>query len=157
VKNRQTQYFPLVVFVLDDRRYGLHLHVVERVLHAVDVTPLPKAPDIVLGLINVKGKVTPLLNIRKRFHLKEKEIELQDHFIVARTSRRTIAVPVDSAEGVTEILSREIVDAKDASPGLDYVQGVVKLEDGMLLIHDLERFLCLEEEMTLEEALKGQG
>ena len=73
----------LVTFFLDDRRYGLHLDAVERVLPALDVTPLPKAPEIVLGLINLKGKIIPVLDVRRRFRLQEREIGLQDHFIIA--------------------------------------------------------------------------
>ena len=89
----------LVVFLLDDRCFGLHLDAVDRVLPAVDITPLPKAPEIVLGLINVKGKVTPVLDVRRRFRLEEREVGLQDHFIVARTSRRTVAYPGRFGEG----------------------------------------------------------
>jgi len=144
----------LVIFFLDDRRYGLRLDAVERVLPALDVTPLPKAPEIVLGLINLKGKIIPVLDVRRRFRLQEREIGLQDHFIIAHTSRRTVAIPVDSASGVMEISDREITEATDITPGLEYVEGVVKLRDGMLLIHDVERFLSLEEERTLAKALK---
>ena len=144
----------LVVFFLDDRRYGLRLDAVERVLPALDVTPLPKAPEIVLGLINLKGKIIPVLDVRRRFRLPQREIGLQDHFIIARTSRRTVAIPVDSASGAMGISDREITETTDITPGLEHVEGVVKLRDGMLLIHDVERFLSLEEERTLAEALK---
>ncbi len=144
------------MFCLDDRRYALHLDAVERVLPSLDVTPLPKAPEIVLGLINIKGKIMPALDVRKRFRLPEREVGLHDHLIVAKTSKRTVAIPVDSASGVMEISAQEITEAKGIVPGLDYLEGVVKLKDGMLLIHDVEKFLSLEEETTLEEALKEQ-
>jgi purine-binding chemotaxis protein CheW len=147
----------LVVFLLDDRLYGLHLNAVEKVLPAVDVTPLPEAPEAVLGLINLKGKIIPVFDVRKRFRLQEREICLEDHFIIARTSRRTVAIPVDSAKGVMEVPEQEIADAKGITPGLAHVEGVVKLKDGMLLIHDVERFLSLEEERALAEALRQQG
>ena len=154
VEDRKKEHTPLVVFLLDDRRYALYLHTVERILRAVDVTPLPKAPDIVLGLINVRGNVTPVLDVRKRFRLKEREIGLQDHLIVARTSKRTVVIPVDSTNWVIEVPNQEVIDAKGLLPGVDYVQGVVKLQDGIVLIHDLESFLSLEEEKTLEAAIK---
>ena len=70
----------LVIFFLDDRRYGLRLDAVERVLPALDVTPLPKAPEIVLGLINLKGKIIPVLDVRRRFRLQEREIGLPGPF-----------------------------------------------------------------------------
>jgi purine-binding chemotaxis protein CheW len=148
------KYVSLVVFFLDDRRYALHLEAVERVLPSLDVTPLPKAPEIVLGIINLKGKIIPVLNIRSRFRLPEREIDLRDHFIIAKTSKRTVAIPVESASGVTEVSDVEFTDAKGIAPGLEYVEGVMKLTDGVVLIHDLEKFLSLKEEKVLEEALK---
>ncbi len=142
-----------VPFVLDDRRYALHLEVVERVIPAVEITPLPRAPEIVLGLINLKGMIVPVLDIRRRFGLPHREMELSDHFIVARTSRRTVALPVDSAGGVIQVFDKELTEATDILPALEYVEGVVKLKNSLLLIHDLEKFLSLEEETALEGAL----
>lgn len=62
----------LVVFRLDERRYALPLSVVERVIRAVEVTPLPKAPPIVLGAIDVQGRVVPVLNVRRRFLMPDR-------------------------------------------------------------------------------------
>ena len=146
----------LVPFFLDDRRYALHLDVVERIIPAVEITPLPKAPEIVLGLINIRGRIVPVLNIRRRFRLPDRETELTDHFIIADTSKRTVALPADSASGVIQIFEGEITEATDILPALEYVKGVVKLKDGLLLIHDLESFLSLEEETALNEALSDQ-
>ena len=147
----------LVPFLLDDHRYALHLGVVERVIPAVEITPLPKAPEIVLGLINIRGKIIPTLNIRRRFQLPERETELTDHFIIANTSKRTVALPADSVGGVIQIFEGEITEAMDILPGLEYVEGVVRLKEGLLLIHDLERFLSLEEETILDEALSDRN
>ncbi|MBF8302857.1 MAG: cheW40H-4 [Candidatus Dadabacteria bacterium] len=57
----------LVVLTLDEQRYALHLSAVERIVRVVEVTPLPKAPEIVLGVVNVQGQIIPVINIRKRF------------------------------------------------------------------------------------------
>jgi purine-binding chemotaxis protein CheW len=147
----------LVPFLLDDHRYALHLGVVDRVIPAVEITPLPRAPGIVLGLINIRGKIIPTLNIRRRLRLPERETELKDHFIIANTSKRTVAIPVDMVRGVIQISDREITKAMDILPGLEYVEGVVRLKEGLLLIHDLERFLSLEEGTILDEALSDRS
>ena len=73
----------LVVFFLNEQKYALYLPAVERVVSAIEVTPLPQAPDNVLGIINVMGKVITVVNIRKRFGLPEREIDLSDQFIIA--------------------------------------------------------------------------
>ncbi len=92
----------LVVFTLDEQRYALYLPVVERVVNAVEVTPLPKVPDIVLGVINVQGKVIPVVNIRRRFGLPEREIELSYQFIIANTSKQMVVLVADTVSGVIE-------------------------------------------------------
>ena len=145
----------LVVFMLDEQRYGLRLSVVERVLRAVEVTSLPSAPEIVLGVINLAGRVVPVVNVRKRFRLPEKEADLSDQLIIARTTRRTVALLVDSVSALVEVSAGDVVHASKILPQIDYIDGVAKLEDGMILIHDLDGFLSLEEARTLD-AVMGQ-
>jgi len=148
----------LVVFLLDDRQYALqHLASVEKVIRAVQVTPLPKAPEIVSGAINLQGRIIPVVNIRRRFRLTEREVNLGDRFIVARTPKRTVAFVADAVTGVLELPLDALIAKERVIPGLEYISGVAKLEDGMILINDLERFLSLEEEATLETALKQRG
>ena len=142
----------LVVFRLDQRRYALPLAVVERVVRAVDVTPLPKAPTIVLGAINVHGRVLPVLDVRRRFRLPTREIRPADWFLVADTARHTVVLVIDDSEGVIERPHADIVVSTQIVPGLDDFPGVV-IDDGLVLIHDLERFLSLEEARALDEAI----
>lgn len=92
----------LVVFTLNEQRYGLRLSAVERVVRAVEVTLLPSAPEIVLGIINLAGRVVPVMNVRQRFGLPEKESDLSDQFIIARTAMRTVALLVDSVSTLVE-------------------------------------------------------
>jgi len=143
----------LVVFTLDERYYALDLSVVERTERMVDVTPLPQAPDIVAGIIDVRGKIIPVLNIRKRFRLPERPPALSDQLLIARTERRTIAFAVDTVCGVVEHSEQEIIEPASVLPGIEYVKGVVKFADGMIFIHDLDGFLSLEEEKALESAI----
>ena len=144
-----------VIFTLDDQQYTLPLLNVERIIPAAYVTPLPKAPDIVAGVINVQGQVMPVLSLRKRFHLPERPLEPADQFIIAHTSRRTVALIVDLVIGVLDIPKQAIVSQTDILPYLEYVAGVAKQEDGVILIHDLEACLSLDEERTLDIALQA--
>jgi purine-binding chemotaxis protein CheW len=141
-----------VVFRLDDVRLALSLSAVDRVVRAVEITPLPKAPAIVLGIINVQGQVLPVFNLRRRFRLPERELELSDHFIIARTARRLVALAVDEVRGVTECAAEEIVAPEAIVPGIEYVEAVVKRPDGLMFIHNLDTFLALDEEQQLEDA-----
>jgi purine-binding chemotaxis protein CheW len=143
----------LVVFSLDERRYALDLAAVERVLPAVEIEALPQSPAIVLGIINVQGRVVPVIDLRRRFRLPERELSLSDRFILARAGKRPVALVVDSVAGVLNLSQAQTIPADTILPALEYVEGVVKTADGLLLIHDLETFLSLDEANSLDTAL----
>ena len=106
----------LVVFSLDAQRYALQLSVVQRIVCAVDVTPLPSAPAIVLGVINIEGRIVPVINVRKRFWLPDKQIGLNDHLIIATTAKRPVALLADSVSGVVEVSRNAVVDSSSVLP-----------------------------------------
>jgi purine-binding chemotaxis protein CheW len=143
----------LVVFSLDNNRYAVQLSVVERAVRSVAITPLPKAPEIVIGVINLQGRIVPVLNMRKRFRLPEREMRLSDQLLIASAKRRTVALVVDEVCGTVERSAQEVIDSGQIVPGLEYVTGVIKLADGMLFIHNLDEFLSLDEEESLQAAL----
>jgi purine-binding chemotaxis protein CheW len=145
---------PLVVFTLDEQHYALHLAAVERAIRMVEITPLPKAPEIVLGVINVQGRIIPVVNLRRRFGLAERELHLSEHIILAHTLKRAVALVVDAVKGVMECSEQEVIAAEEILPGLDYLEAVTKLNEGLILIHALDTFLSLEGEKELDAALK---
>ncbi len=143
----------LLVFTLADWCCAMELSTVERVYRAVAITALPDAPDIVLGVVNVKGVVLPVVDIRRRFRLPAKSLMPDDRLIVAHSSGRLVALVVDSVIGVIECFGKDITSASSIVPGMEYIEGIARLKDGMILIHDLSRFLSLEEKAGLERAL----
>ena len=145
----------LLVFRLDDWKCALHIASVEKVHRAVAITPVPGLPEIALGIVNVHGRVLPVVNLRGRFHLPEKELTPSAHLIVAHTSRRTVVLVVDSVDGVMECNEQEITTADAILPGMGHVEGVLKLNDGMILIHDLGSFLSIEEDAALDRAMEN--
>jgi len=144
----------VVVFLLDDRRYGLRLSVVEKIMQMVEITPLPKAPPIVMGIVNLQGRIIPIYNIRRRFGIEEREPDPNDHLLIANTRLRTVGLVVDEASGTVEQTAGETVDPETILPGIPYIEGVVKREDGMILIHDLDLFLSIDEETALDVAMQ---
>lgn len=145
----------VVGLTLEGQHYGLPLAQVERVIRAIEIVPLPQAPGIVVGVINVRGQVIPVINVRLRFRLPVREMILSDQLVIAHTSRRLVALVVDKTDGVIEFPAHWVVQAEKILPGMEYVKGIARLEDGMILIHDLDTFLSLEEEQGLDLALPG--
>ena len=142
-----------VVLHLDELRIALPLAAVERIIRATYVVCLPKAPDIVLGIVNVQGRIIPIINTRGRFRLPNRDIALTDQFVIARTQRRPVALMVDAVSGVLAYPEQDIVTADAILPGMQYVEGVARLKDGLILIHNLDTFLSLDEEKSLDRAM----
>lgn len=140
-------------FHLDQRHFALPLTVVDRVVRAVDVTPLPQAPAIVMGVINVQGRVLPVLNVRRRFLMPDRDVTPADWFLVARTARHTVVLVVDGSDGVLARPEDEVIASTHFVPDLELFPGAIGLEEGLVLIHDLERFLSFDEARALDAAL----
>ncbi|MBT4398891.1 MAG: purine-binding chemotaxis protein CheW [Candidatus Latescibacteria bacterium] len=149
--NKSNQY---VIFRLDDRRYALYLSAVERIIRSVEITSLPKAPEIVLGIINLEGQVIPVVNTRKGFMMPERGIGLNDQFIIARTSNRTIVLTVDSVSGIIASEEHDMIPSKKIVAGMEYVDGVIKIKDDLILIYDLDRFISFDEDELLDGTIK---
>jgi purine-binding chemotaxis protein CheW len=143
----------LVAFTLNGQAYALSLARVRQVLRMVEITPLPQAPHIVLGVVSLHGTVIPVFSLRRRLGLVEEGTNLSDHLIVADTEGRSVALVVDAVHGVVERSSEEIAVVETIVPGADYVEGIAKLENGMLFIHNLDRFLSRPEQSQLHDAL----
>jgi purine-binding chemotaxis protein CheW len=143
----------MLVFALDEQRYALRLYSVKRIVRIPEITVLPHAPEIVLGLVSVQGKVIPVINIRKRFGLSHRDLDVSNHLVIACTSHRNVGLVVDMAIGVIERTEEVAIAAARICPSLNYVEGVVKLDGELVLIHNLDMFLSLEEERVLEQAM----
>jgi purine-binding chemotaxis protein CheW len=145
-----------VLFALDAGRYALPLDSVERVVRAAEVTALPKAPDVVLGALDVAGDILPVFSLRRRFGLPDRALRPADQLVIARTARRRVVLLVDAALGLVDDPGSP-VDAAALAPGLEHIRGVISLPDGLVLIHDLEAFLSIDESRALDAALQDAG
>lgn len=145
----------LLVFRLEEQRYALRLGAVEKVARMVKITPLPKAPEIILGVIDVHGAIVPVADLRKRFSLPVQKPALDDRLIVARARRGPLALVADRLEGIVECGEEDFAPVETILPEAGYIEGVVKRRDGLVLIQDLDRLLSLEEAAAVDRALES--
>jgi purine-binding chemotaxis protein CheW len=146
-----------VVFALGAERYALGLHEVERIVRAAEVTPLPRAPAVVLGVIEVEGQVLPVFNLRRRFGFPERPIDPDDYFLIAHTASRTVVLVIDAPHGVLERAPDRTIAAAGLTRGIEQIRGVIRLDDGLVLIHDLEALLSAAESRALAQALDADA
>lgn len=142
-----------LAFRIDSLTLGVLLTAVSRVLPAQALTMLPGAPAHVQGVIDVGGEIVPVYDARSRFGLAPRAQALGDVLLLLQTSTRTVCLPADQVCGIVALVESDIVGVADAVPGAEHIAGVASLPDGLLLVHDLERFLTPAAQQQLAVAL----
>jgi purine-binding chemotaxis protein CheW len=146
------QYF---IFTLDGVRHAIPLRQVERVIRAVEITPLPGAEGAVSGLITMGGCIVMVVDTRRMLRLSSRPITPDDQFLIVRSGRRLLALVVDGAERVVDIPSARITPVEESAPHGRLPSGLIRLEEGIVMIHDLERCIANEELERLERLQEG--
>jgi purine-binding chemotaxis protein CheW len=103
----------------------------------------------------MSGRIIPVIDLRLRLRLPAKEMNCNDQFLISRTFTRSVALIVDHVIGIREFPGGKIVNTENTLPFAEYLQGVAQLEDGLVLIYNLDHFLSLDEERELDSALQG--
>ena len=143
----------ILVFEVGGQRYGLPSADVLELVRAVTITPLPGAPAVIEGVVNVRGRVLPVLDVRARFRLPVRPLDPSDIFIVASAGRRRVILHVDHATHLALVDEACIQSPETLGPNATYVAGVARLKEGLVMIHDLTTFLSSAEAASLDEAL----
>jgi purine-binding chemotaxis protein CheW len=138
---------------LDTLRLALPLDAVLRTTRVAEITPLPGAPSIVAGAINIAGEVLAAIDLRGRLALSARPLELDDAFVLVQSDDRVLAILASEVSGVAKYPASACVASARVTPGLQGLAGVVTCEDGLILIHDPERFFDLDEARMLDRAL----
>src|SRR5947209_286603 len=106
----QAKPLEVLVFEIEGRRYGLAAVVVRELLRMVAVVPLPGAPAVVEGVVNLRGAIVPVLDLRQRFGLPARPATPADHLIVAEADGRPVALRVDRAVELLPLAAAEVED-----------------------------------------------
>lgn len=144
----------LVVFELAGERYGVEIGRVQEIIRMPAITQLPRAPEFVEGVINLRGRVIPVLELRKRFGLKTGERDRESRIVVVDVKGQTLGMVVD---GVSEVLRLPSEAVEPPSPVVTtvesgFLRGIAKLEGQLIILLELDRVLSGEERQALAEA-----
>lgn len=146
----------LVVMLVGAQRCALRLCDVQEIVRAVAVTPLPGAPPITEGVVDVRGDVVPVLDVRQRIGQPPRAVRLDDHFVIARAATRTVALRADGAVTLASVSPEAVRHAAAVTPAR-YVAGFVTLADGLAVVTDLATFLSAAESGAIDRALARVG
>ncbi|NLE10505.1 MAG: chemotaxis protein CheW [Actinobacteria bacterium] len=145
-----------VLFVVDEQKYGLLISEVERIVRAVEVKPLPQSPPHVLGIINMQGRILPVIDLRRCLQRPPRDIQPEDHFIIAAAPMVTVVLPVDAALGSLQVVA--VSAAPDERTRDRYLRKIIPLGPEVLYALDLERLVFGDEtpeDSALVSALAG--
>ena len=142
-----------LVVRVGDHRCGLPVEAVVEIHPAVALTPLPDAPEVIVGLVNRRGSALPVLSLRRRLGLPLPALQSSDCLVVLTLPYGPVALLVDAAVDMLTIAADDISENTPASAQAAYTRGVAVLPDGLMAIVDLEAFLRPDEAAALEQAL----
>jgi chemotaxis signal transduction protein len=144
----------LIEFECQGYQFALPLDSLRRVLPCAQPTPLPGAPEIVLGVLNFAGEVAVIVNFYRRVGLPFSAIGISQQLLLVDIAGACIGLVVDRVSG---IVTREIEDRLPMPrqfAGADFVQSILQLDDGLCIICDLEKFLLEDEKILIGHALE---
>lgn len=140
-----------VGFMLAQEHYGIDIMAVKEIIRMVEITPVPRAPGFVEGIINMRGMVIPIVDLRKKLNIKKCEIDESTRIIVVYIQNRRIGLIVDKVEDVIRIGNDAIDKAPGTSPAIDnYVGGVARTQKCMVIILDVMKIFSRQEQIALE-------
>lgn len=136
-----------VTYHLGEEHYGIAVMQVQEVLRVTEITPVPGAPEYVLGIINLRGNVVTVLDTRKRFGMPPKEPDDTSRIIIIEAGEQVVGLLVDSVAEVVYLRASEIESAPNVGneDSSRYIQGVHSSEGNLLIMIDVNKLLTEDE------------
>lgn len=151
------QYLTVLVFEVDGHRYGLETSQIMEVVRAVQPVRLAQMPDVVEGVINVRGRAAVVIDLRARFELARREISASDVLILCEIGERLFALRADSAGHLQTTDASQLADSAELGPSATFARGALRLPDGLLVLCDLGAFLSEAEQLSITRAVERRS
>lgn len=141
----------LVVFELAKETYGVDISRVQEIIRFQEITKVPKVPDFIEGVINLRGNVIPVIDLRKRFDFEEIEKTNASRIIVVEVDQYTVGMVVDAVSEVVRVNETSIEPPSNiiADIDTDYLSGVCKFEDKLIILLELSKVLSASQQAEL--------
>lgn len=153
-KKQDDELLQLVTFSIGEEEFGVNILKVQEINRTMEITKVPRAPVFVEGVINLRGKVIPIIDLRRRFGLIPKPEDKDTRIIVIELSGIIVGFVVDAVSEVLRIPAGTVEPPPPVVAGVesDYISGVGKLKDRLLIMLDLDKILS-SEDMDMLSAL----
>jgi purine-binding chemotaxis protein CheW len=150
VSSDERQY---VSFILADEEYGVPILKVQEIIRYTKLTRVPQSSEFIEGVLNLRGRVIPVLDLRKRFALAQGARDRNSRIVVVEVDNRTVGMIVD---GVSEVLQINRGDIEPPPPlgarvKTEFIEGMGKVGDRLMILLDIDRILSTEEKVALDD------
>lgn len=131
----------VVTFKLNDEEFGLDILKILEINKIIKITKIPKAPDFVEGIIDLRGKIIPVVNIRKKFNFETKKTTKETRIIITNIINKTIGLMVDKVSEILRIKNSEIQPPPPliTKLGSEHIKGVGKLNERLIILLDIDK------------------
>lgn len=146
-KKQDDELLQLVTFSIGEEEFGVNILKVQEINRTMEITKVPRAPDFVEGVINLRGKVIPIIDLRSRFGLASKPEDKDTRIIVIEINSVIVGFVVDAVSEVLRIPASTVEPPPPVVAGVesDYISAVGKLKDRLLIMLDLDKILTTED------------
>lgn len=153
-KKQDDELLQLVTFSIGEEEFGVDILKVQEIIRTMEITKVPRAQDFVEGVINLRGKVIPIIDLRRRFGLDSKNHDKHTRIIVIEINNMIVGFVVDSVSEVLRIPASTVEPPPPVVAGLEseYISGVGKLQDRLLILLDLDKLLSSDDLEALTQA-----
>ena len=154
-KQLSGQTMQVVSFALGSEEYGVDIAQVKEINRMVSITHVPRAPHFMEGVINLRGQLIPIIDLRTSFGMPRAEHSKATRIVVTEVGTKRVGMVVDSVSEVLRIPIENIEDAPDMISGVDteYIRGVGKISDRLIIMLDLGRVISLSEKSALDATM----
>ncbi len=145
-----------LTFVLSNEEYGIEILKVREIIGLMDITTVPQTPDHMKGVINLRGKVIPVIDLRLKFSMQEEDHTQETCVIVVEVNGASIGIIVDSVSEVVDIKDGEVEDSPRFTQGVDtsFIMGLGKVKEKIIILLDIETVLSSDELDILDKLAK---
>ena len=157
------KYLQLVVFGVGKELYGVGIEAVHEIVRVPDITQVPDAPEFFEGVINLRGRIIPVIDLRKRLRLAHVERTKSARVLITENNGRIVGLVVDSVAEVLKLMPDAIEEPPQmiSSIGVEYITGVAKVKDRLIILLNLDKVLSVEDMKkigtTVEKAMEHQA
>ena len=159
-KTKDTTVVPdimqLVTFKLGNEEYAVDILKVQEINRMKEITRVPKTPAYVEGVINLRGKVIPVVNLRSKFSLGERENDIQSRIMIMDIQGITMGLVVDAVSEVLRIPSNIVEPTPQMASNIstEYIKGIAKLEDRLIILLDMDMLVGKVDDTAMETVIK---